>query len=159
MGSWGRSQMKMKWKAKVQFQQLRRKSGTADNKKACRNAGSKPPLEEAMEKPRGWFYRKARQQIRGVGLLTAIESQVSHCDLAALCWQPAWGVCGKAGSSLGSGKCPLGWRSLHRRGQFPPALLSETHLYFCSLSQPWTSMESSREEEQLLLGDELKKWR
>lgn len=88
MGSWGRSQMKMKWKAKVQFQQLHRKNGTADNKKACRNTGSKTPLEEATEKPRGWSYRKGRQQIRVVGLLTAIETQVSLCDLSARCLVP-----------------------------------------------------------------------
>lgn len=77
MGSWGRSQMKMKRKAKVQLWQLCRKDGTADNRKACRNTGSKPPQErpeESVNKPRGGFYQKASQQIGAYRLLAAIET-------------------------------------------------------------------------------------
>lgn len=88
MGSWGRSQMKMKWKAKVQIQQLCRKDGTADNRKACRNNGSNPPgerLKESLNKPSrgGGVDGKAFQQIGAVGLLSTTETCVSHCDLLA----------------------------------------------------------------------------
>lgn len=80
--------MKMKLKAKVQLQQLCKKDGTADNRKACRNNGStlKREAEGACEQAkqgRGEVYGKVFQQIGAVGLLTTTETGTSHCDLFA----------------------------------------------------------------------------
>lgn len=91
MGSWGRSQMKMKWKAKVQLLQLCKKDGTADNRKACRNNGSTPQGRDwrnlwTSQAGAGGVYGKVFQQIGAVGLLTTTETCISLCDLFAQCF-------------------------------------------------------------------------
>lgn len=78
-----------------------------------------------MNKPRGGFYRKASQQVGAVGLLTAIETQVSHCDLSALCFVVMANLRGALDGRALAQRAARGssWQTFAWRGHFPPTLL------------------------------------
>lgn len=144
MGSWGRSQMKMKWKAKVQLRQLCRKEGTAGN----RNTGSKP-------RSGGWRNLWERQGRGWEGILPKSESAnwicCCHRGLHVSLWPH------ELREQQGPPRQTFAWGE-----HFPPALQHrEQSLKPVPLPlQPFSARdvcESSREEEQLLPGDGLHK--